>query len=105
MAPPGANGLLSAKHASIASLDPHSLVDHLVKVLDVMLGASKDDLESPGSLLSESKLPDTLQRCTRFALEPQEALYVQQDTLDPSQPAQVNGESGKFPSDTVHNNC
>ncbi|KAJ9669487.1 dynein heavy chain [Coniosporium apollinis] len=96
LAPPGANGVLPTKHASIASLDPHSLLDHLVKVLDVMLGASKDDLESPSSLLSKSNLPDTLQRCTRFALEPQEALYVQQDTLDLGQPDKVLGARPRY---------
>lgn len=41
------------------------------------MGATKDDLERKGSLLSEARKSDTVQRCTRFASESQVALYVQ----------------------------
>lgn len=77
-------------------IDPNVLIQHLVDVLEITLGASKDDLESAGSLLSESKRQDTVQRCTRFALEAQDALYVLKDVnlTDQSNVAD-NGSSKK----------
>jgi dynein heavy chain 1 len=64
-----------------ASLDSGAVVQYLTEVLQVTLGALKTDLEDAGSLLSEAKYSDTLQRCTRFAIEPQTALYVQKDLV------------------------
>ena len=58
-------------------IDPDLIVRHLVDLLEITLGASTEDLEGKGSLLSEAKRPDTIQRCTRFASESQVALYVQ----------------------------
>lgn len=77
------NGIQNSNPAP-PSIDPQVIVDHLVKVLHVTLGASEEDLRVAGSLLSPSKLQDTLQRCTRFALETQVALYAQKDILDTS---------------------
>ena len=72
---PGApNGSIRTPSPSPPSIDPQIIVDHLEKVLDVSLGASKEDLFAPGSLLSSAKLQDTLQRCARFASEGQSAL-------------------------------
>lgn len=73
-------------------LDPLLVVEHLVAVLEVTLGATRRTLDSVGSLLHSSRYPDTLQRCSRFATESQTALYVQKD-LDPEQheEAQVDG--------------
>lgn len=74
----GANGhTLSSTAASI--IDPNVVVQHLVDLLEITLGASTEDLEATGSLLSDSKKLDTVQRCTRFASESQVALYVQKD--------------------------
>lgn len=84
LAPGVANGI-HPSNPTPPSIDPQIIVDHLAKVLNVTLGASEQDLRSTGSLLSPAKLPDTLQRCTRFALETQEAIYVQKDILDTNQ--------------------
>ncbi len=75
----GANGIPPTN--SYTSINPTLVVEHLVSLLEVTLGASRQDLERPGSLLSTSKHPDTVQRCTRFASESQVALYVQKDIV------------------------
>lgn len=81
---PGANGHAPSSIPT-TTIDPNVLVQHLVDLLEITLGASKDDLENTGSLLSESKRLDTIQRCTRFASEPQVALYVLKDIISTDQ--------------------
>ena len=81
---PGANGHPPSPISS-TTIDPSILIQHLIDLLEITLGASKDDLESKGSLLSESKRQDTIQRCTRFASEPQVALYVLKDFISTDQ--------------------
>lgn len=63
----------------VSSVDSSAVIQYLVDVLQVTLGALRTELESPGSLLSDNKRSETEQRCTRFALESQVALYVQKD--------------------------
>lgn len=77
---PGANGHTPSSISS-AIIDPNLVVRHLADLLEITLGASREDLESPGSLLSGSKRHDTVQRCTRFASEPQDALYVLKNVI------------------------
>ena len=72
----GANGQPPSSPTP-AAIDPDLIVRHLVDLLEVTLGASTEDLEGKGSLLSEAKRKDTVQRCTRFASETQVALYIQ----------------------------
>ncbi|KAF2121658.1 dynein heavy chain [Lophiotrema nucula] len=84
LAPGAANGNIRTPSPTPPSVDPQIIVDYLEKVLDVNLGATEQDLRSPGSLLSSSRIQDTLQRCTRFALETQTAIYVVKDRLDES---------------------
>ena len=85
---PGLNG-------HVPSPDPdgdfHSdtLVQHLADLVEVTLGASTDDLQRPGSLLSSSERSDTFRRCTRFASESLVAIYVQKNLADVQQ---VNGD-------------
>lgn len=67
-------------------INPDLVVRYLVDLLEIILGASTEDLESRGSLLSQSKKSDTVQRCTRFASESQVALYVQKDANYPDVP-------------------
>lgn len=81
---PGANGHPPSSISS-TTIDPSILIQHLIDLLEITLGASKDDLENNGSLLSESKRQDTIQRCTRFASEPQVALYVLKDVISTDQ--------------------
>lgn len=88
VAAPGANGIANA--ASPPTFDPQLLVDHLSNLITVTLGATRADLEAYPSLLSQSETTDTLQRCSRFALESQAALYVRKDVDN----TQTNGTNG-----------
>lgn len=82
MVSPGANGHApSPSSISSTIIDPNLVVRHLVDLLENTLGASADDLESPGNLLSSSKRHDTVQRCTRFISESQNALYILKDIV------------------------
>jgi len=76
----GANGHPPSS-ASPSIIDPEVVVRHLVDLLEITLGASAEDLEGKGSILSDTKRNDTVQRCTRFASESQVALYVQKDIV------------------------
>lgn len=76
----GANGEV-ASPPSPATIDSEILIRHLVNLLELTLGASIEELEGKGSLLSDAKRNDTVQRCLRFASETQVALYVQKDII------------------------
>ena len=76
-------------------VNPNAIVEHLVDLLGITLGASLRDLESHGSLLSEGKRAETVQRCQRFASEAQVVLYVQKDLVASDKVNGVNGHSGK----------
>ncbi|OXV07592.1 hypothetical protein Egran_04643, partial [Elaphomyces granulatus] len=80
----------------VPTADPNSVVQYLRDALQVTLGASRRDLESPGSLLSKTKYSETVQRCTRFASESQIALYVQKDMLSPDQPKGAEDEESRY---------
>lgn len=80
------NGVHTAPPPS--TIDPQTIVDHLIGILQITLGALRKDLESVGSLLSKSKYSETIQRCTRFASETQVVLYAQKDIAAADQ---VNG--------------
>lgn len=91
---PGANGHTPSSISS-TTIDPSLILRHLVDLLEIILGASSEDLESYGSLLSESKRHDTIQRCNRFASEPQvAALYVLKDVFVASQPNDTQSAPG-----------
>lgn len=60
-------------------VDPTLIVNYLTSVLEITLGATREELERPGSLLSQDSKLHTIQRCTRFASENQVALYVTKD--------------------------
>lgn len=66
----------------LPAADPDSVVQHLTEVLQGTLGGLKQDLESPGSLLSKAKYSETTQKCVRFASESQTALYVHKDIVE-----------------------
>ncbi|ORY16897.1 dynein heavy chain [Clohesyomyces aquaticus] len=84
LAPGAPNGNIRSPSPTTPAINPQVIVDYLEKVLDVNLGASEQDLHAPGSLLSPARLQDTLQRCTRFALETQTVIYVVKDRVDES---------------------
>lgn len=75
-ATPSTNG---AATGGLPTIDPTLIVEHLVAVLEIALGATRRELENVGSLLSKARYSDTVLRCTRFATESQLALYVQKD--------------------------
>lgn len=58
------------------AVDPTLIVEYLASVLEITLGATREELERYGSLLSPDSRPHTIQRCSRFAAENQVALYV-----------------------------
>jgi dynein heavy chain 1, cytosolic len=86
-----ANGQPTAPTPSPA-VDPQSIVKYLTSVLEVTLGATEEELASPGSLLHPTSLQETVSRCQRFALEPQIALYVLKQAAPPQQNLQPNGD-------------
>ncbi|RYP75736.1 hypothetical protein DL771_002223 [Monosporascus sp. 5C6A] len=74
---PGAGG---DSPSAFINVDPILVIDYLASVAAVALGATPEDLKSPGSLLSKASYADTVQRCTRFASDAQVALYIQKET-------------------------
>lgn len=89
---PAPNGVSSP---SFPAIDPNQLIDHLVAVIGSTLGATKEELESPGSLLHKSRIGDTIQRCSRFAADTQQSLYVQKD-IAPSSPAEATPDESSM---------
>ncbi|EJT78073.1 dynein heavy chain [Gaeumannomyces tritici R3-111a-1] len=73
---PGANGV---GPPAFPTMDGGKLVEHLRIVLGAALGATREELEAPDSLLSNAFYSDTLHRCTRFANEPQVSLLIQKE--------------------------
>lgn len=76
---PIANGISSP--TSLVTIDPDKVVEHLAAVVTIALGATHEDLEREGSLLSPENYADTVQRCTRFASDSQVALYIQKEVV------------------------
>jgi dynein heavy chain 1 len=82
------NGVSTPDTAAL--VDSGAVIQYLTEVLQVTLGALKSELETAGSLLSEARYNETVQRCTRFASESQVALYVQKDIAGAEE---TNGEN------------
>ena len=83
---PGPNGISSP---TFTPIDPARVADHVVLLLEAALGATREELEAPGSLLSKTQHSDTIQRCGRFATDSHVALYIQK-SLAPT-PSLENG--------------
>ncbi|KAK3491873.1 cytoplasmic dynein heavy chain [Neurospora crassa] len=94
---PDANGVATTPFAAV---DPVKVVDHLVLLLEATLGAKRDELEAPGSLLSKVRYSDTVQRCSRFALDTQVALYIQKDLAPTTTLDGDNGAEAEEPEPT-----
>jgi len=95
LAPGAANGGIRTPSPTPPAIDPQIIVDHIERVLEATLSASSTDLRSPGSLLSPAKLQDTLQRCTRFALETQPAIYVVKERVAETRIDGADATNGK----------
>lgn len=76
----GANGQIPPP-IPVTVMDPEFLLRHIVSLLKVTLEASTEDLETRGSILSDARRNDTVQRCSRFASESQVVLYLQKDIV------------------------
>ena len=100
VANPGANGGPLPSPASLPTnpIDAHAIVDHLADLLSITLGASSEDLESHGSLLSKAKKAETIARCQRFASDTQTVLYVLKDLIPTERTNGVNGSTGMYAS-------
>src|SRR4051794_29783698 len=96
VATPGVSNGVSAPETA-AMVDSGAVIQYLTEVLQVTLGAQKSELESAGSLLSESRYNETVQRCTRFASEAQVALYVQKDIVAAEESNGETENQGKCP--------
>ncbi|ELR09608.1 Dynein heavy chain, cytoplasmic [Pseudogymnoascus destructans] len=88
-ASPSANGVAGSHFSTV---DPTVVVEHLARLIEANLGATRRELESIGSLLSKSRYPETVQRCTRFATESQVALYVQKDIVGTEEDAKQSSD-------------
>ena len=88
---PGLNGHVPSPDPD-GAFHSDTLVQHLADLVEVTLGASTDDLERPGSLLSSTERSDTVRRCTRFASESMVAIYVQKSLTDIQQ---FNGDGDR----------
>lgn len=96
LSPGDANGASRAASPTPPTIDPQIIVDYLEKVLEVNLGAAERDLRAPGSLLSDDKRTDTLQRCAQFSKENQLVLYVVKErSAEASIVDELDGSNGK----------
>lgn len=77
-----ANGVAAA--APFPTIEPERVVEHLAAVCEIALGATRDELEQLGSLLHKARYGETVSRCTRFASDSQNVLYIQKDIANPS---------------------
>ena len=91
LAPSAPNG--NGATPTIEVADPLAVLEHIASLIETALGAARKELEAVGSLLSESKRAETLDRVSQFAGETQVALYAQKDRRDEL----VNGH-GETPS-------
>ena len=90
---PGVNGNISQQLA--IPINPEVVVEHLTSLLEITLDATLRDLQGPGSLLSEKKRPETIQRCQHFAAESQTVLYVQKDLVASEKTNGTNGHTSE----------
>lgn len=81
MAPQDAVANGAPPSASLLGIDPVVIIDYLVSIVTIALGAKKEDLERDGNLLSQNLHADTVQRCTRFASDSQVAIYIQKEVV------------------------
>jgi len=71
----------------IPSFEPEVLVDFVIGVLSITLGATKSELEAAGNFLHPTQRAETVQKLARYATETMVALYVTKDALVSEEPA------------------
>lgn len=77
--PAAATNGASSSVSAFPTIEPERVVEHLAAVCQVALGATQEELEQPGNLLHKSRYSETVSRCTRFANDTQNVLYIQKD--------------------------
>ncbi|PHH83521.1 hypothetical protein CDD83_2976 [Cordyceps sp. RAO-2017] len=98
---PAANGVAPP---ALPTVEPERVVDHLAAVCQIALGASRHDLEQPGNLLHKSRHAETVSRCTRFAGDAQNVLYIQKDVVPSSSAPSSSAPSSSAPSSSAVEN-
>ncbi|TKX19773.1 dynein heavy chain [Elsinoe australis] len=83
------NGISAEAESSV--FDSQKIIDYLVSILAATLGASRQELEAEGCLLSPALLDDTIDKCTKFALESQVAIHVQKEARPQENGSLKNG--------------
>lgn len=79
--------------AALVAMDSARVLEHVAGLLEAALGATREELEAPGSLLSKARYSDTLQRCTRFTNDAQMSMFIQKDLPAAPQLENGNGDS------------
>lgn len=64
---------------TIEAANPDLVLEHIVNLIEISLGAARSELKAVGSLLSESKHAESLEKVSQFAAGSQAALYAQKD--------------------------
>lgn len=80
----------TTSNSLVSTFSPAPIIDYLIEVLSITLGATKVETESPGSLFYQDRYAETIQKLSRYATEPVMALYVTKDAVidqTPSDPA------------------
>lgn len=79
------------------TIEPERVVDHLAAICEIALGASRSDLELPGNLLHKASHAETISRCTRFANDTLNVLYIQKDVVQSGslENGNENGDAGE----------
>ncbi|KAL6836714.1 dynein heavy chain, N-terminal region 1 domain-containing protein [Trichoderma sp. SZMC 28015] len=79
------------------TIEPERVVDHLAAICEIALGASRSDLELPGNLLHKASYAETISRCTRFANDTLNVLYIQKDVVQSGslENGNENGDAGE----------
>ncbi|ORY65054.1 dynein heavy chain, N-terminal region 1-domain-containing protein [Pseudomassariella vexata] len=78
---PQDSGTSGISPESFSAVKPKDVVEHLASVVTIALGATRQDLERDGNLLSDANKADIVQRCARFASDSQVALYIQKEVV------------------------
>ena len=67
---------------AIEAANPDLVLEHIVSLIEISLGAARSDLKAVGSLLSDTKYAESLERVAQFAADSEVAIYAQKDRRD-----------------------
>lgn len=62
--------------------DPLIVLEHIANLIETALGAARKELEAVGSLLSNIKHAESLEKCAQFAADSHLAIYAQKARRD-----------------------